>query len=278
MASGDRATIRELMRRRMPLTAPAAAAVAASTAAASSTAVALYRLEGSGTGWQSLALRSAAAMVVTHAEDPGRAAAAASVLAALAVAGGPTATCAGISATALSEAWARPEAGLRCLLLSGNRKDEALPFAVGFAIAALARPLGFATVLDRLLKEPLRDHSPLVKRSGAVWLLCVLVSSLGKRPVARGNPSAVARGNPSAVASSSVPPPPPLVPPLSRRLLLGRGAVGDAAAELAARLPALQRSFLGLLLDRRQSDLGREVAALGLAALAQVEARPNPKP
>jgi len=52
--------------------------------------------------------------------------------------------------------------------------------------------------------------------------------------------------------------------------MAGRALHEALHEDLATRLPLVQRAFLGLLLDRRQTDLAREVAATGLAVTANV--------
>jgi hypothetical protein len=96
--------------------------------------------------------------------------------------------------------------------------------------------VGGAAVLDVVLRGPLQDSSPVVRRNGATWLLAALVAV---------HPTLVAAAVETAEAAAVV------------------------CQGWSVRLPVLQRCFLALLMDRRQSELAKEVAALGLAATAK---------
>jgi hypothetical protein len=235
-AAGDRAAVRSLMQHRDGAT-PASEPLQS-------------QVMGFGAGWIGDLWQKCATLANTHAEDTQRAGAAAAVLATAAASPSATTRSAAISA----------------LLATANRNDPDFAFAVGFALAAHAlaspvfadneltedrfSPVGGVLVLDAVLRGPMQDSSPMVRRNGATWLLAILVAA-----------------PPAFVALRSM---------LAKGISLGSSQTtvdGEVAAFVwqgwLERIPILQKCFLKLLLDRRQSELGKEVAALGLAATAK---------
>jgi hypothetical protein len=115
--------------------------------------------------------------------------------------------------------------------------------------------LSWGWLVDLILREALLDHSPVVRRNGGAWLLSLLVAS---KPFLN---SCCLRAQAETL---------PTTTPATRQAVRRIGSVdySDQISPVVARLPLFQRAFLGLLFER-QSDLAKEVAALGLAKVAQ---------
>ena len=240
-AAGDRDAVRSLMQRRD-------GAVAAPEPPQSPAM-------GFGAGWTGDLWQKCATLANTHAEDTQRAGAAAAALA----------------TTAASPFAKVRSAAISALLTTANRNDPDFAFAVGFALAvhALAAPayadshsvsdqsspVGSVLVLDAVLRGPMQDSSPMVRRNGATWLLAILVAAppaLAALHITMAGGSNCSSGSLSSNTTS-------MDAEVKAFLLQG----------WLERIPILQKCFLKLLLDRRQSEFGKEVAALGLAATAK---------
>jgi len=206
--------------------------------------------------WSGAALGRCAAMVAAHSEVSERSSGAAACIGALSCC--PVANCD-------AEEGGGTGAAVVALMASKTRNDLELHFTVGFALAAIALrsdssgaevvEVGgvarldlkrWGEVADLVLQEALLDHSPVVRRNGGAWLLCLLVATA---PYLRAATGGLEDGAPPPAAKDPRRP----------------------SCAVALRLPVLQRAFLGLLLER-QSDVAKEIAALGLASVARAAA------
>ena len=212
-SAGDRTAVREMMRRRDGVSA----LVHINTTGTSLGGV-VPRARFGG-DWIGAMFNRCATMLETHSEDAARAASAAAVL-----------------STAVTHCPSYAEAAVSALVASCTRNDAELHFSVATGLASHAlRPGAEVDLIDRVLLKQI-DHSPVVRRAGGAWLLCIL-TALARARAPTSDGSAPPRGLPDS---------------------------------LAPRLSLVQQAFLSLLLDRRQTDITHEVAALGLSATAQV--------